>query len=43
MRKSDRLFLDRPKAEYKKRSFSYGCAKMWNSLDENVKSAMNWI
>ena len=41
MRKGDRLYLDRPKTEYKKRSFSYRGAKLWNSLDDNVKSAIN--
>ena len=41
MRNNNRLYLDRPRTEYKKRSFCYRGAKLWNSLDENVKGATN--
>ncbi len=39
MRNKCTLKMDRPKTEYKKRSFTYRGAKLWNSLDINVKNA----
>ena len=41
MRNSNNLHLVKPNTEYKKRSFSYRGAKLWNSLDNDVKSAIN--
>ena len=41
MRNSGDLHLVKPNTEYKKRSLSYRGAKLWNSLDANVKSVSN--
>ena len=37
------LFMQKPNTEYMKRSFTYRGAKLWNSLDDNVKNACNPI
>ena len=41
MRNSDNLKLVKVNTEYKKRSLSYRGAKLWNSLDDNIKSAID--
>ena len=41
LRNSSALYLSRPRTEYKRRSFYYRGAKLWNSLDENTKCAIN--
>ena len=41
LRNSNALYLDRPRTEYKRRSFYYRGAKLWNSLDKNTKCAIN--
>jgi len=35
------LLIDTPHLEYKKRSFTYRGAELWNTLNDNVKSAIN--
>ncbi len=37
------LTIEKPNTEYKKRSFSYRGATLWNSLDENVRNACNLV
>jgi hypothetical protein len=37
-RNNDGLYMDKPNTEYKKRSLSYRGAKLWNSIDRNVKN-----
>ena len=41
LRNSSALYLSRPRTKYKSRSFYYRGAKLWNSLDENTKCAIN--
>ena len=41
MRVSNTLCIDKPNTEYKRRSFTYRGAKLWNSLEENIKNAVN--
>ncbi len=40
LRNSNVLFIDKPNTEYKKRSFTYRGANLWNTLNDNVKSAI---
>ena len=41
MRNNGNLYLAKPNTDYKKRSLSYRGAKLWNSLENNIKCAMN--
>jgi hypothetical protein len=41
MRQKNILYIGKPNTEYKKRSFSYRGALLWNSLDDNIKYAPN--
>ena len=40
-RNKDVFIMDKPNTEYKKRSFSYRGAQLWNSIDDNVRSVCN--
>jgi len=41
LRNSNVLSIERPNSEFKKRSFTYRGANLWNTLNGNVKSAIN--
>ena len=41
LRNNNVLVIDKPNTEYKKRSFTYRGASLWNTLNDNVKSAIN--
>lgn len=42
-RNKNDFLMEKPNTEYLRRSFSYRGAKLWNSLDDNVKNACNLI